>query len=272
MKYLILMCKGFIVGIAKIIPGVSGAIIAISFGIYERLINILSKPLKIKKDDLKFLFFLLIGAALGIALLCKGVKWCLNVYYLSTMLLFVGLIIGGVPEVVKIVKKDRIGFIHVIIFIITFFILYYFINLSNQNSADINNNYIPFFIGIVESATTIIPGISGTAIFMALGWYDSLLTIFENLAMFQINMSIFLFLGGYILSTIIISKLISFLFKHYKSFAYTGVLGFMCSSIFVMLNDAFNYNFSLLELNIGICLLVIGMVITNKINLFFSKL
>ena len=70
MKYLILMCKGFIIGIAKIIPGVSGAIIAISFGVYERLVSIMSKPLQIKLKDLKFLFFLLLGAALGIGFLC----------------------------------------------------------------------------------------------------------------------------------------------------------------------------------------------------------
>ena len=44
MKYLSLILKGFIIGIAKIIPGVSGAVIAISFGIYEKLINIISRP------------------------------------------------------------------------------------------------------------------------------------------------------------------------------------------------------------------------------------
>ena len=54
MKYLSLILKGFIIGIAKIIPGVSGAVIAISFGIYEKLINIISRPLHIKFNDLKF--------------------------------------------------------------------------------------------------------------------------------------------------------------------------------------------------------------------------
>ena len=57
MKYIMLLCKGLIIGIAKIIPGVSGAIIAMSFGVYERLVSIMSKPTKIRVNDLKFLFF-----------------------------------------------------------------------------------------------------------------------------------------------------------------------------------------------------------------------
>ena len=54
MKYLVLLCKGFIIGVARIIPGVSGAIIAMSFGVYERLVSIMSKPTKIRLNDVKF--------------------------------------------------------------------------------------------------------------------------------------------------------------------------------------------------------------------------
>lgn len=273
MKYFILMCKGFIIGLAKIIPGVSGAIIAISFGVYERLVSIIAKPLKISFNDLKFLFCLLVGAAFGIGLLCKGVKWCLDVYYLPTMLLFIGLIIGGIPEITQEIKKNKLNFKIVFTFVICFTILYYLINIQSDNGSNVINNFVYFLIGVIESATTIIPGISGTAIFMALGWYETLLNIFEGMSNFSIDISVFvLFLSGFIVSTIIISKMITYLFKYYKVLAYTGVLGFMIASLVIMLKDVFSTNFSLSELLIGIGLFIVGNFITKKINDIFSKL
>lgn len=271
MKNLLLICKGFIIGLAKIIPGVSGAIIAISFGVYEKLISILSRPLKLKFNDLKFLLCLFIGMALGIGLLCKGVKWCLDVYYLPTMLLFIGLIIGGMPEIVNAVK-NKMDFKFWGVFFICFFLLYYLININGGDNTSSSSD-LYFFIGATESITTIIPGISGTAIFMALGWYDSVLNIYEGISSFNIEpMVIVLFLSGFLISTVLLSKIISYLFSNHKVLAYSGVLGFMMSSIFLMFKDIFSYDFSFLELIIGILLCILGYLITKKINIFFSKL
>ena len=273
MKYLMLMCKGFIIGVAKIIPGVSGAIIAISFGVYERLVKIMSKPLHIKIDDLKFLISLLIGAAFGIGLLSKCVKWCLEMCYLPTMLLFVGLIIGGIPEITTEITKNKINGKIVCIFIVSFMILYYLINLSGGENVTTSNNLIYFFIGVIESLTTIIPGVSGTAIFMALGWYETLLSIFESITNFSIDVITFLlFFSGFIFSTILISKLITWLFTNKKVIAYTSVLGFMSASLVIMLEDTFSQTFSLIDIIIGVCLFTFGIWVTKKINIFFSKL
>ena len=272
MKYLILMCKGFIIGIAKIIPGVSGAIIAILFGVYERLVSIMSKPLQIKLKDLKFLFFLLLGAALGIGFLCKGVKWCLNAYYLPTMLLFTGLIVGGMPEITMEIKKSKFDLESGAIFIFCFTFLYFLININSSANNGTINGLVYFLIGVIESLTTIIPGISGTAIFMALGWYEALLTIFEEMANFSISIATTVFfLSGFIISTVMISKIITWLFKSYKTMAYTGVLAFMISSLVIMLEDIFSNSFSVLELISGVILFVFGVFITKKINNFFSK-
>ena len=142
MKYLMLMCKGFIIGVAKIIPGVSGAIIAISFGVYERLVKIMSKPLQINFDDLKFLASLLIGAALGIGILCKGVKWCLDAYYLPTMLLFAGLIFGGMPEIVKKIKHNDLNWKMTLVFIVCFVLTYYLITIKAVDSNIFQSDFL----------------------------------------------------------------------------------------------------------------------------------
>lgn len=273
MKYLSLVCKGFIIGIAKIIPGVSGAIIAISFGLYERLVSIMSKPTKIRGDDVKFLIFLLIGAALGIGLLCKSVKWCLDVFYFPTILLFTGLIIGGIPEITNEIKKSCLKLSNGIVFAFCFGLIYFLIHLNVVSNINVESDFVYFLIGVIESLTTIIPGISGTAIFMALGWYEKLLTFYESVASFNSNfMIVLLFFCGFIVSTILISKIITWLFINKKSLAYTGVLGFMCGSLLIMLEDAFSNNFSIINFIIGIILLFVGIWLTKKINSFFSKL
>ena len=273
MKNLMLVLKGFIIGIAKIIPGVSGAIIAISFGLYEKLINIISKPLHIKLDDIKFLFFLFLGAALGISILCKSVKWCLDAYYLPTMLLFTGLIIGGMSEITSKINFKHKNWRLIIVFLLCFTILYYLINIKVGKQCLSMSNSIYFLMGTIESLTTIIPGISGTAIFMALGLYENVLNVYEGMANFNIEFTILLiFLSSFIITTILISKIITWLFKHKKEMAYTGVLGFMTSSLVIMLQNCFQHNFSLLELTCGIILFIVGLIITKKINNFFDKL
>lgn len=273
MKYLLLGCKGFIIGVAKIIPGVSGAIIAIAFGVYENLIRIISKPLKIKIKDLQFLFCLLVGAALGIGLLCKGVSWCLEKHYLPTMLLFIGLIIGGIPEITMEIKNKKNRWSGLTVFALCFTFLYYLIHLQASNNISDTNYWIFFLIGIIEALTTIIPGVSGTAIFMALGWYEIVLSIYENMSSFSIDGSVLvLFLAGFIISTILVSKVINWLFRHYKTESYYGVLGFMGASLLIMFENILSQSFSFWEVFVGGVLLGGGIWITQRINVFFSKL
>ena len=270
MKYIMLLCKGLIIGIAKIIPGVSGAIIAMSFGVYERLVSIMSKPTKIRLNDLKFLFFLLVGAAIGVGVISKGVKWCLNEVYFPTMLLFSGLIIGGLSDVIDGIKKDGFRVTNILVFIICFSLVYYLVNL-NSLSISLNNNFLFFFIGIIESLTTVIPGISGTAIFMALGWYEQLLDIFDKMTSFNFDITILIFLLGFIISTVMVSKFITWLFNSFKAIAYTGVLAFMISSLLIMGEKAFSYSFSIFDFILGIFLFIVGIIGTKKINYLFSK-
>lgn len=270
MKYLILLFKGFIIGLAKIIPGVSGAIIAMSFGVYERLVSIMSKPTKIRVNDVKFILFLGFGAALGIGLLSKGVKWCLSEVYFPTILLFSGLIAGGLSDVLLEVKKERFNYSKVLVFIICFSLVYYLINIKGSNIL-LSNSLLYFLMGSIESLTTVIPGISGTAIFMALGWYENLLDVYDKMTSFNIDITIGLFFLGFIISTVMVSKLITWLFNKCKSLAYTGVLAFMISSLLIMLEKAFSNKFSILEFIIGIILFFIGILSTKKINNLFSK-
>ena len=100
MKNIIInLLKGIVIGIGKIIPGVSGAVIAISLGVYEKGLEAITK---INKENIKFLINIGSGIVISIILFSKLILYFMNNYYLPTMLLFIGLIIGGTFELKKI--------------------------------------------------------------------------------------------------------------------------------------------------------------------------
>lgn len=271
MENFILIFKGLIIGIAKIIPGVSGAVLAISLGVYEKVIKIISKPLQIKLKDAKFLMCLAIGIILGIKVMCECVKWCLNSYYLPTMLLFTGFIVGGMSDINLEIKSKITSLKNWIIFGIC--LTFSFILTLNFSIKIQNSNFIFLIMGCLESFTTIVPGISGTAIFMALNLYQKLLNLFIGFLSFNIPLeSLVLFGLGFVLTTILLAKLINFLFSKYKAESYFAITGFMVFSLIMMFKNMLMRNFTFNDWLKGMIFCAIGIYLTKKLNNIFSKL
>ena len=100
------LLKGFIIGIGKIIPGVSGSVLAITLGVYDKSVEYINNFKHNKKESLKYLLPLGIGIIISIIIFSKIITILLDKYYQITMLFFIGLIIGGLPEIIKKVKKQ----------------------------------------------------------------------------------------------------------------------------------------------------------------------
>ena len=275
MEFLTLMFKGFLVGVAKIIPGVSGALIAISLGIYEKAIKAISNFFKNPIKNAKFLLPLSIGILLSISLTSGLIIYLIDNYYLPTMLLFIGLIIGGIPNLINNIQIRKIKFIHILILILSFSTVFLISLVGNQNFfIETNNqfvNFILFFIiGIVDALTMIIPGISGTAVMMLLGCYNLLLSFLSSLTSLQSIITnlfkIIPYLLGIILCVILLSKLMTYLFDNKKDYMYCGIIGFTLSSILILFFETFKNNYSILETIVAIILLIIGYNIAKKLE------
>jgi len=133
-----------------------------------------------------------------------------------------------------------------------------------------SNHY--FLMGSIESLTTIIPGISGTAIFMALGWYESVLDTINGILTFSSPLYVsFYYLLGFIVSTVLIARVLVFLFDNYKASSYFGVMGFMLGSLLTMFLDLVSVRCSIWEMLAGGLLFFAGLFSTSKINSFFSN-
>ena len=273
-EILILFLKGLIIGTGQIIPGVSGGMLAITFGLYEKGINAISNFWKNLKENIKFLLPLGLGILFSILMTSKIIKYFLATYYLPTMLLFIGLIIGGVPSILtkikKPYKKNNFIILILIFLLVTFLSLFKGNNNVIINDFSIFTNLSLFFVGIIYAATMVIPGVSGTAIMMLIGYYDLVLTIISNLTNINYissNFNLILPIGiGFIFGLLIITKLMDYLLKKHEIITYYGIIGLVLSSIFVMFTKTFNNNYSVIQIIIGLFLLVIGYFISRKLD------
>ena len=190
------------------------------------------------------------------------------------MLLFIGLIIGGIPSLVTKVdntfnKKNFITLI-VVFLLVTVLSLFKVSNNINFDSFSIFEYISLFFVGIVYAATMVIPGVSGTAIMMLIGYYDLILTIISSLTNFNYistHMNLVLPLAiGFIFGIIIISKLMNYLLKKHEIITYYGIIGLVLSSVFVMFTKTFSNSYSIVQIIIGLLLLIVGYLVSRKLD------
>ena len=233
MRFIIDFIKGIFVGVANIIPGVSGGTMAVSMGIYDKMLYAINNLFKEFKKCIVLIFPILLGMIVGIGGFTFIIPVLLSEYPLPTCLCFIGLILGGVPMIIGSVKKGlekesktKIGASHIIAFIILFAVA---ILLAMGNSSESTNTYIDaniiniiilFVVGVVASATMIIPGVSGSMVLMILGYYAGItgtlkdfitaLTTFNTEVLIHGFAILFPFGIGVLLGIFLIAKLILF--------------------------------------------------------------
>lgn len=262
-----LFIKGFIIGIAKIIPGLSGAMLAVSFSIYDKLIDTVTHFFDDVKNNFKFL--LVVGSGILLAIVCFSniVSYLINKYYFITMMLFIGFIIGGTYDFSKNIKYS---FKNIIIVLVTVLFVLFISLFNSSNYYVIQGNcfdYLVFFIGgVIEIFSSIVPGISGTALFMLMGIYDNILMLFGNVfnVSFVIdNIMLYISYGiGMMISFVVCSLIISYLIKKYRNLFDTIVLGLCISSILLLIMMAFKNGFMLFDLLVGIVLFFFGILVS----------
>lgn len=284
MKSIILFIKGFIMGIANIIPGVSGGTLAIILGIYEEFIGALGHLFKNFKQNLKFIIPIALGMLASIASMSSLIDYSFNHFPVATCLFFVGLVLGGIPLLVKKVKgkTDSKMIYNIIVFLITFSLVIFmscaeFIFKSGfaVSFAHISllGIILLFLVGILAAGTMVIPGISGSLVLMLVGYYRPVIKTIKNLTHFNNvghNLFIILIFGaGIVVGIVAIARLFEYLFKKHETITYYGVLGFIFASVAAIPISVFSaqtISFVVLEVIIGILLLGVGAIISYKLG------
>ncbi|WP_372459133.1 DUF368 domain-containing protein [Alkalihalobacillus deserti] len=225
-------------GISDLIPGVSGGTIALVLGIYQPLIAAINGIFT--KDWKKHLIFL-IPLGLGIVLVLLSVshliEWLLVAYPQPTFFFFLGLIIGIIPTLLKDINyKQSFKPIHYVLLAIGAIVVGATIFVKETELASIMSNLVwsdyvlLFFAGWLASSAMILPGISGSFIFLLLGVYP---TVINALSTF--NLPIILTVGaGVAIGLVLTSKLITYLLAKFKTGTYAVMIGFIVGSIIVI--------------------------------------
>lgn len=272
---IILILKGFVLGIANIIPGVSGGTLAITLGIYERLIGTISHFFKNVKENIKFIIFLGIGILLSLALFSNVIGYCLDNYAFATILFFIGIILGGVPLLFKKVK-GTMNVSNFIIFLVAFSIVIFmtFMSVGEKNvsldTLSIGKVLLLFISGVVASSSMLLPGISGSFVLMLLGYYYPIVNAIRGLTKFQDLFHNVIILGiagvGILVGIVIAAKLIEWLLDKHEVPTYYGIIGFVIASIISIFITAISNTVGIYEVIVGIVLLLFGMFLSNFIG------
>lgn len=252
MDYISLFFKGIIVGVANVIPGVSGGTIAVVLHIFDRLIEAINHFTADIKKHLKFLLPLLVGAGVGVLAFSVLIDYCLEHFSLPTCGFFAGLVAGSIPLIYKMAKskqpKDKKQYGYFIYTVIAFALVIFMSTLKTGEAGavvvgDVSVGLMAqaFLGGAIAAAAMIVPGISGSFMLVLLGLYNVVIgyvaLVKDFLLTFDMTIlvSIIKFcapLGiGMIAGAIIISKLIEFLMNRYHTETYYVILGLILGSL-----------------------------------------
>lgn len=232
MNVFFLMLKGFIVGIGKIIPGVSGSMLAITLGVYEDLIGAVTNFFGDVKKNIRLLFPFCIGLFLAIVFFSKVIIFLLDSFYFETIYLFLGLIVGTMLPFVKKVtfhKKNKI------LFLLSLFLVLFMGQISSATLFSFEGGVLDYLytilLGGIDALCSIVPGISGTAIYLLMGVYQYVLSVLAN----PFSWSFVFYAIGMVVGAIFTCYLMYYLFKYYKEETYSVLFAFMVGSMYILL-------------------------------------
>lgn len=277
-----LILKGVMMGVANIIPGVSGGTMAVSMGIYDKIIHAATHLVSEFKKSMKLLLPIVLGMALGIVVLARILEYMFARVPLQTNLLFIGLIIGGLPAITKKVKGKTIRLGHILVCLLFFGIVAGLAMMGEQEgaAADLSFNVINivklFGVGIVASATMVIPGVSGSMMLMLMGYYNPILNevndFIDNLVQFNVpgildGCKVLAPFGiGVVVGIFAIAKMIEIIFEKFPDHAYWAIIGLIVASPVAIFFMGSMGTITIVSVLTGAVALLLGVFIALKLG------
>ncbi len=274
--------QGMVVGIANIIPGVSGGTMMVAMGLYDRLIHAITHLKSEFKESMKLLIPIFAGAGIAIIALSRLFEFLLATWPIPTNFAFCGLIAGSLPFIFEKVKGHKVTVSKIIPFLIFFgvVILMALLGETGGASADVSLGFVNvlklFGVGVVAAATMVVPGVSGSMMLMLLGYYDTILKAINDFvdALVKFDMGglatgvgiLAPFGIGVVIGIFLIAKLIEFIFSKAEIHAYYGIIGLILASPIAILMKTDWSGFSVLMIGISILTFGLGWFIASKLG------
>ena len=252
--------KGIFIGAGAIVPGVSSGVLCVIFGIYEKLLDAVLNFFKDIKQNIKFLFPIALGVGIGVLLFSNMLNYLLYEFPIQTKAIFIGLIIGTIPSLIKEVnEKETFKPQNVVYLLIALTIGMLTVILENQMNIVSNGDKMSMMYlvmcGAIMSIGIVVPGVSSTIILMLLGVYSVYLQSVANL-----YLPVLIPLGiGLVLGSIIVMRITKKLLETHYGKTFYSIIGFTIGSVFVLLPQGM----TLLEIVLSVLCVVLGVYVSR---------
>ena len=291
MKHLIKLLKGVCIGVANIVPGFSSGTMAIMLNIYDEFVSafadIVKHPIKvIRKSGSIF-----VGMLIVIVIALLTVVKLLEVATFPTIMFFVGLVLGIIPDHYKKIEFKPFKISGLIVLVTTMLVVVGLPLLNSTSLGDVEMSFLFVFsialMGMLSASAMVLPGVSGSMILMVFGYYTYIISVLHdglnaflsfNLGdLLNVLLILAIFLVGVIVGVILVSGLVRRIYTKYTNLFNMSVLGLLFASpvsILIASNKEYNgifngqwwmYLIGVVTLVAGTMLSIYGEQINNKI-------
>lgn len=265
--FLFRIIQGAFIGLGAVLPGISGGVLSVIFGIYKPIMELLSNPIKNFKTHIPPLIPVFIGGIFGFLGIAHLLAFFLNKYPDPSVCLFIGLITGMLPSLFREAREEGVSkgsYISLVVCMIVIFTLLCGLNIA---SVTIKTNFVSYlFCGFCLALSIIAPGMSFSTLLMPLGLY----TPFVN-GIGDLDFQILIPAGiGVIVTIICLAKAINALFNHFYSLAFHGIIGIVIAAT-VMIIPFSSFTTSVSGCIVNIICLVAGLIAALLLDTFNSR-
>lgn len=257
--------KGIVVGLGGVAPGLSGSVLLIIFGLYQKTLDALGTLVVNFKKNVRFLLPLVAGMFLGVLLFSKVIDFFLSSYEMPTRFCFLGLILGTVPLFYKEVKKDGFSVKYYLVILLAAILGTWMFTLNPGAFPQVNDPTLlqSVILGVAVAATAIVPGVDPAVFLSSLGFYEMYV---RSLANFDLTVLLPMLIGlG--AGAVGISFGMSVLFKKFYTVTFSAIFGMFLSMIPNMLSER-----CVLGMNMASAVSVVVMIIGFGISYYLGDI
>lgn len=227
--------KGIIVGLGGVAPGLSGSVLLIIFGLYQKTLDALGSLFQNLRKNVRFLLPLVAGMFCGVLLFSKLIDFFLNSYEMPTRFCFFGLIVGTVPMVWQEVRKEGFSSKYYILILLATLAGFWMFTVNADGFPQVTDPTLLqcILLGVAVAATAIVPGVDPAVFLSSLGFYEMYVGALANLDL-HILLPMVLGLG---VGAVGISFAMSLLFRRFYTGTFSVIFGIFLSMIPNMLTD-----------------------------------
>lgn len=261
------LIHGSIIGLGAVLPGISGGVLCVVFGVYKPIMELLSHPFKAIKKYAKLLIPIVIGIGIGFLAISKLLGFLLNKYPDPSVCLFVGLIAGMLPSLFREAgEKGRSKGSFISLGICFVVVLALLLGLNAIHVTIVPNFGWYLFCGFCIALSVIAPGMSFSTLLMPLGLYTPLVEGIGNL-----DFSVLIPAGiGALITVILLAKAIDTLMNRHYSIAFHGIIGIVIAATIVIIPFK-SFTVGIKEAVINIVCIAAGIIFALVLDKFNSK-